>query len=298
MNKIIKLLCAVSLLLLLALPAMAETETPATEVTYGGLTVSSDSTYVDLGDIVVKDYDQLCEFLDQLPQLEQFDMFSTLIQRTNIEMLAERYPNVKFGWTMYIPCERPHKIRTDATAFGTQHNNKIKGHTSEDFSILKYCTQLEALDIGHNNVTDLSFLYYLPNLKVLIIAANKVTDITPIGTLTQLQYLEIFKNKITDISVLANCTELIDLNICFNNISDWECLKGLTKLERLWLYNSNNYSTDKPVSKTVVAGLKEALPDCHIDSTHYSTNGGWRTHQRYDTILKIFKDQTYYPFES
>lgn len=94
---------------------------------------------VDLGKNVVSDYTALCNFLDQLPNLKHLDMFETKISRTNIEMLAERYPQVKFGWTMRVG---DHLVRTDATAFSTLHNNQSQEHTSTDFSVLKYCTEL------------------------------------------------------------------------------------------------------------------------------------------------------------
>ena len=88
----------------------------------------------------------------------------------------------------------------------------------------------------------------------------------------------------------------MDLNICFNRISDWSALEGLTKLRRLWLYNSNNYSDSSPVPKDVVAALRSALPDCKVDAVSYSTDGGWRNHPRYDTINTMFWGTDYIPF--
>ena len=116
------------------------------------------------------------------------------------------------------------------------------------------------------------------------------------GSLTELEYLELFKNKIQDISCLANCTKLIDLNICFNHINDWSALQGLTELERLWLFNSNNWTDEDPVPAKIIHDLREALPDCHIDSTSYSTLGGWRDHKRYYIISNMFKYSEYVPF--
>lgn len=290
-----KKLCVLLLVLgmLMGISAMADGA-----VTFGKVSYDQSATSIDLGDTLVKDYKAFCAFLDQMPNLTHVDMFSTKIERKDLEMLAERYPNITWGWTITFKCSnKKHALRTDATAWSTLHNNQSTHHTSEDFSVLKYCPNLVALDIGHNGVKDLSFLQYVPNLKVLILACNNITDITPIAQLTQLQYLEIFKNKITDISPLAGMTEMLDLNICFNNISDWSPILNMTKLERLWMYNSNNYSNDKPVSKTVVAELKAALPNCHVDSTHYSTTGGWREHKRYDIINTMFTTATYIPFD-
>ena len=43
--------------------------------------------------------------------------------------------------------------------------------------------------------------------------------------------------------------------------------------------------------------LRRQLPDCTIDSVHYSTLGGWREHPRYFVLRKMFPSSTYYPFE-
>lgn len=287
-------LLALVILLILAVLPVADAET----VTFGAFSADSEATALDLGDVIVKDYNEFCRFLDQFPNLEKVDMFATKIRAKEINVLAERYPNVEFGWTMVIVSkDHKHTVRTDATAFSTLHNNKSTKHSSSDFAILKYCKNLKALDIGHNNVKDLTFLEDLPELRLLILACNAIDDITPIASLKHLEYAELFKNNITDITPLSGLTSMLDLNICFNRIKDWTPIYSLQKLGRLWIYNSNNYSDDKPVPKDVVAGLKEALPSTYIDSTHYSTMGGWREHPHYDIIYEVFKTGVYMPFE-
>lgn len=303
-----KLLPLLLLALCMVLPALAKGESVTYTNDFGSLTVEKDAEYIDLGSLRVpntdSDYARFESFLAKLPNLKKADMFATEIRRVRIESLAARFPQVEFGWTMIIPCSNPlhpdrtpHRVRTDATAFSTLHNNKCTEHTSADLSILKYCKNLQALDIGHNRVTDLSFLYDLPHLKVLIAACNlELNDITPIGSLKELQYLELFKNDIHDISCLANCTELVDLNLCFNRISDLSPLEGLKHLRRLWLFNSNNYSDFIPVPAAAVKALRAALPDCKVDDVSYSTLGGWREHPRYDTIYEMFWGTEYIPF--
>lgn len=289
-----KLLIALMLLCLI-IPGMVLAEENTETVSYmGKFTCDVNAEYIDLGKVRVEDYDAFITFLRKLPNIKQVDMFTTQIYPKNIDKLAAAFPDIEFGWTMRIG---DHWVRTDATAFSTLHNNSSTMHNQNQFKYLKYCKNLLALDIGHNLVTDLSFLYDLPNLKVLILACNiNLKDITPVGSLKDLEYLELFKNDINDISCLANCTNLIDLNICFNRIKDWTPLHGLDKLERLWLYNSNNWSEAYPVDRQVVADLKAALPNCHIDSTSYSTLGGWREHDRYYVIFHMFKYGEYIPF--
>ena len=288
-----KKLFPVLLLVLLALApaALAEQQT----VTFLDVTVPVDCTYVDFGDKAVRDLDALEAFLDQLPQVTQVDMYASQMRLEACDRLAQRYPQISFGWTLFFG---DHSVRTDATAFSTLHNNKSPTHSSQELSILKYCKNLQALDVGHNKVDDLTFLYELPQLKVLILACNKITDITPLASLTELEYLELFKNKITDLTPLTGLTRLKDLNICFNKVQGYEPLTGLTQLERLWIYCSDNYSEDIPLPKGVVSMLTTALPDTHIDSTHYSTLGGWREHPRYNVILQMFAGTEYIPFDT
>jgi len=188
-----------------------------------------------------------------------------------------------------------HYISPDATAYATRHNNKAATHG--DFENLRYCPDLLALDLSHNEITDLSFLKYCPKLKILLLGDNDIVDISPIAGLKDLEYLELFKNKITDVSPLAELDKLIDLNICFNRIDDLTPLYHLTGLERLWIYNSNNYSKSQPVPKSAVEELQQALPGTHIDHTSYSTLGGWREHPRHFVVRDIFrKYKAYIPW--
>ena len=285
------LFAAVMLLcLLVGCAAMAE------EITFQGtFTCDVNAGEIDLGKVRVEDMDAFIQFLRKMPHLKKVDMFNTNMYPKDIDKLAAAFPDVEFGWTMRIG---DHWVRTDATAFSTLHNNRSPQHTEKQFQYLKYCKNLLALDIGHNQVKDLSFLYDLPNLKVLILACQiDLHDITPVGSLKNLEYLELFKNDIHDISCLKNCTNLIDLNICFNRVKDWTPLHGLSKLERLWLFNSNNWSDEYPVDAQVVRDLKTALPQCHVDEKSYSTLGGWREHERYYVIYHMFKYGEYIPFD-
>ena len=316
------LILLILLALLFCIPAFAEeaAEIPAegSTVTLAvgkqTLTVPADSEYVDLGTIALNNGDEkafkaLEAFMSSLPNLKKLDMYATEIRRGRIAHLAAAFPQVEFGWTMVIePCSnklhperrRLHLVRADDTAFSTLHNKYCTGHTDLDFSVLKYCRNLQALDIGHNKVTDLSFLYDLPHLKVLILALNNISDITPIGSLKELEYLEIFRNYITDISPLANCKNLVDLNLCNNTISDYSPLLELKHLRRLWLARSNNYG-NVPLPSGTVDKLQAALPDCLINTTSTGTEGGWRNHVRFEEgISKIFEfgNQHYIPFQT
>ncbi len=276
------------------------------EVEFMGHSYPEDAAYVDLGTAVVKDYDALESFLAQFPNLRQVDMWATEIPAKQCDRLAERFPGVKWGWTMVLQGrDHKHLIRTDYTSWSTLHNNKSSLHTSEDFHILKYCWNLLALDIGHNGVTDLNFLYDLPHLRVLIIAANKVEDLTPVASLKDLEYLELFKNRVQDLTPLTGLTHLMDLNMCNNKVKDLSPLESMTWLKRLWIYQA----TGKDIPKQTGRQLQASLPDTQVDYTHSGTNGTWRMvtskkrHPHYQAIIDTFGENhlkpkyEYVPFE-
>ncbi len=287
--KTIMLLAVLLCGLLVFVPARADT------VSFNGLTVDRSATAIDLGDVTIgaKQWNAFYDFLDQLPNLEKVDMFSTPIRDNRIIEMKERFPSITFGMTMHI---RDHVLRTDATAFSTLHTVKSEMHSTKYLSLVRYCTNLYALDLGHNLINDCSFLYDLPELRVLIIGINDLVDITPIASLKHLEYLEIFHDKITDISCLTVLDQLMDLNVVKNCIEDITPVMEMKTLKRLWIHNYNYRKPRLPDAETVAA-LKAALPDCHIDWESTSTAGGWRKHPHFDVIHRVFYSGNYEPFE-
>lgn len=285
-------LCLLMLLVLIPLTGQA--------LSFEGKSYSKKAEYIDLGDTVVKDFDAFINFLDKMPNLKQVDMWKNKMTKEQCDRLAKRYPNMHWGWTMVIKnWDHEHLVRTDYTSWSTLHNNRSAKHGSEDFSVLKYCWDLKALDIGHNKVESLDFLYDLPDLRVLIIACNAVTDITPTGSLKKLEYAELFNNKITDITPLKKCKHLLDLNLGFNKIKDLSPVKKLKHLQRLWLFSSQQMKVSPP--KATVDDIQKALPDTQIDTTHHPTTGTWRyirgnrKHPHYACIVQMFGEDHLHP---
>lgn len=261
-------------------------------VAYGGVTVPREAAHVDLGDTVIEDWEGFYAFLSALPNLQTVDLYATTVRAERIEETHQRFPQITFGMTMRFG---GYTLRTDATAFSTLNTPSSPHLRDEDVSLLRYCTQLYALDLGHNKLTDLSFLYDLPELRVLIVAMNSLTDITPIGSLRHLEYLELFCNSVTDISCLAQLPWLMDLNLADNRIDSLAPLSGLRHLRRLWIFHfCQRPSADRAVQD--VAGIRAALPDCEIDSVSGAIEGAWRQHPHYDVIHRIFQAGCYEPF--
>lgn len=282
-----KLLILLGMLLTLLFSAAQAEET----VTFGSLTVDKNATYIDLGDQVVKDWNAFDAFLGKLPKLEKVDMFSTIVEKQDINQLVAKFPEIKFGWTIHITAK--HYIRTDQTAFSTLHGNCSK-HNSRTFEVLKYCTELRALDLGHNDITDISFLKDLTKLRVLILACNPdLRDLRPLSNLKELEYLELFSCDVRDLSALMELPNLMDLNLSYNrNFCVNRVLVQMPQLDRLWIsYTSLLYND------TAVKQLREALPNTTIVTTGQPTDNGWRECEHYDKIYEIFHTDRYIPFE-
>ena len=143
------------LLLLLMLFGTAAAEETKT-VTYRGITVSTDTEYVDLEKRGVTDWDGFYAFLKQLPNLKKVDMFNTVINLKVYNKLNELFPDVQFGVQFRYG---RHRVRTDDTAFSTLYSGGDRQHSYDEIAMLTWCTNLYALDIGHHPVKKLDFLY-------------------------------------------------------------------------------------------------------------------------------------------
>lgn len=265
----------------------------ADTVTYNKFKVDSDITTLDLGKYRVGNYQKFFEFLEKLPNLKKVDMYGSYPGPENAAEMRRRFPDVEFGFSFVIGKKT---VRTDTTAFSTLYYQGDPVYGYKTISMFRYCSSLYALDIGHNPVRNLDFLYDLPELRVLIVALCDLTDITPIASLEHLEYLEIFHNNITDISCLSGLKHLLDLNLVRNRVQDLTPLAEIKSLKRLWIHWSDYKDPNAP-DPDVVAMLREALPDCHIDEVSTSTAGGWRDHSHYKTLKHMFFTKQYEPFE-
>ena len=81
---------ALLMLLLMLLGPVAAEETKT--VTYRGITVSTDTEYVDLEKRGVTDWDGFYAFLQQLPNLKKVDMYNTVINLKVYKKLNELFP--------------------------------------------------------------------------------------------------------------------------------------------------------------------------------------------------------------
>jgi len=261
------------------------------KVSFEGLTLDLSSDEIDLSKNKIADKEAFREFLSCVTRIgRRIKLVMCDCGYTNEEMqgLRDAFPSLDFAWRIYMG---KWSLRTDDEAFSVMiYNYDYTRMTSEDISVLRYCTNMYALDLGHQAITDLSVIGELTELRVLILADNKISDVSPLANLKKLQYLELFVNRISDLSPLAACTELVDLNFGWNRaVKDISCIYSLPKIERLWLPTTN-----VPASKR--EEIKEKFPDAKIVLEDVdSVSSGWRTHKRYYTMRGMFTKNKYDP---
>jgi len=274
------------LLLLCSFPFAALAEAQTTML--NGVPVPDGTTAIDLGQTKVTNMTSFVEELRSFPALTKVDMYNTRVSKEQMAMLSEQFPQIRFGWTLHFGKWR---VRTDVTAFSTHNSTHSKAYTTQVFEVLKYCKDLQALDLGHNMVNDISFLKAFTHLKILIMADNSVVDISPLAELKELEYVEMFRNHITDISPLASLPNLKDVNLCRNfNLGDVSALLACPKLERVWLAYCG-------LDEQQQEQLRQAFPNAAFNFTVFSsTAGGWRTHSRYYDVVKMFNTRVYQPW--
>lgn len=269
----------------------------ARQIELFGTIVSTADAEVDFSGAKIDDPAALEAALALLPRLEKCVVCDCGLSNEQMEALCEAYPSIRFVWTIELG---PHKLRTDATGFSTKNPSKYtspkasdeynqrvrttKRLKAGDIEALRYCTDLVALDLGHNYLTndDLAVIGTLEHLQILILADNKITDISALANLRELQYIELFMNKIPDMSPLAGLTNLVDVNVCNTGLSDLTPFYQLTGLKRLW-YGMN------PCDREEQKKLAEALQDCECNyTTSDETGEGWREDPRYQWMRSFF----------
>ena len=256
-------------------------------VSIGNKTYSSLINHLDLSKSKINDYEDLIEKMKLLPDLKSADFSNSNLSNEQLGHLRELFPEMEIHWIVHLG---RWSVKTDAVSFSVLiYRYDYKRMTSQDIEVLKYCTKLRALDLGHQAITDISVIgEYLKDLRILILADNRVSDITPLKELKQLHYLELFINPIKDITPLKDLTGLVDVNFCYCwSINDYSTLNQLPKLERVWLVGTR-------INGNTLNTLKNNHPNAQIVNTGAgSTNSGWRTHERYFEMLKMYRNPYY-----
>ena len=235
-----------------------------------GKQVDLDTEKLDYRGLPIRDNgDALYSVLSCMNHCTYVDLDSTGISDSSLEKMRDLFPQTKIVWRVWFG--ENYSVRTDTERILA--SKPTVGGMIEDASMLRYCTDVKYLDLGHNDdLADLSFVSSMPELEVLIIAMTGVTDISPLRSCPKLEYLELNSTNIADLQPLENLTGLHHLNIAAcPNIKDITPLYGLTALERLWI------GRDTPVPAEQAQRMKELVPGCKVNTTADDPHGdAWR----------------------
>lgn len=229
-----------------------------------GARIRSDAQEADFSGATGFTLEQVEEAMTWFPEVKTVFLGACGIDNETVAAFREEKQEAyKVVWT--VDCGSL-SIRTDEKSF-----IPIKHHVyyffDKDCVNLRYCNEMEALDIGHMSIHDVSFLEGMTSLKYLILAHTFITDITPISNCKNLVFLEIDHTAVADFTPLQGCTSLEDLNIG-DTYADVEPLLEMTWLKNLWCVKRGYGSFTK---------LEEGLPDTHVNYAGGDTVGnGWR----------------------
>lgn len=258
-----------------------------TKVKTEDITLDLTKTESDISNKTISDKAAFEKLLGAIPYGHRLVMCDCNYSNEEMGALREKHPKLEFVWKLYLG--EKWTLRTDDEAFSVMiYDYNYTRMTSKDIEVLKYTTNMKALDLGHQAITDLDTIGELSELRVLILADNKISDLTPLSKLKQLQYLELFVNRITDVSPLSECTELLDLNFGFNrSVADISGIYSLKKIERLWLPTTSAAKNKRDEIGSAFPNAKIIFED--VDSV----SSGWRTHPRYRPMRAMFTNNQY-----
>ena len=245
---------------------------------------------MDLNHIPIRDGGELVRRIVRcMPGLQQLIMDSCDVGNEDMARIRDEFPDTEVIWRVWFG--KCYSVRTNVEKILASIPSEGGNLTSEELDVLRYCTRVKYLDLGHNlSITDIGFVSSMPDLEVLILAINTLGDLSPLADCPKLEYLELFFTDVYDLSPLADSQNLRHLNIGMcPYLTDITPLYGLKDLERLYIGNQT------PIPPEQVAEIRRLLPDCEINDTDIDTSTGeWRFKELEGEELEEYMQQPYY----
>lgn len=199
--------------------------------------------------------------------------------------LRDEFPDKKIVWRIYLDTGYPFDFLTDEQVLRITY-----GLNDENCQVLKYCTDVVYLDVGHNEaLTDFSFMANMPELECLIASLASVTDLSPLRNCQKLIWVELIDcYYLTDITPLKDIPSIRYLSISESEVSDISATDSLLNLERFG-------AVKREISADQQARFRELHPNCIAifdwDANPYGY--GWRyndgtTFEYYAKMREVF----------
>ncbi|MGM9604965.1 MAG: hypothetical protein ACI3XG_07855 [Faecousia sp.] len=240
----------------------------------GGAAFLTNAREIDLSGVAMESTEAVEELLPYLPEAEKIIMCDCGIPSPEMAALGARHPEIRFVWRVKLG---PLSARTDDTWFAPITKHQLIGGSDADE--LKYCTDMECIDLGHCWIRDCEWARGMKNLRYLVLADTYVKDLTPLSGLKKLAYLELFVTPVRDYSPLLGCTGLEDLNLGYT-YGDPTPISQMTWLKNLW-WGGIHY-VPWVNGQSPAAMLQHGLPDTRVTLYAGSSTGlGWRNLPHY-----------------
>lgn len=250
---------------------------------FGGVIVDNHATLLDFKRKKITDVNKLSsefENLKYFKNIKRVDMSGCGVPDKQMAQWRSKYPDNKFVWEVTFGNKRRKwTVKTDIKVFSTLLGSGASLGDEKDYkNLFLYCTDLVALDLGHNVIKDISLISNLKKLQGLIITDNKVSDLSSLTKLPDFVFLEANMNSLKNVKPLGDCPKLIHADFYFNNVSDISALKKCKDLKTLVVVSNKTTKAQRDA-------VKKALPNCQVVNV-LDANG--KKH-RNDSIRNAFR---------
>lgn len=214
-----------------------------------GQMVSTDMESLEYFQIPIGD-EGLEQFRLLLPMMHNLTYLKLDWCQTSNEAMAQLrddFPEIKVVWRVFFG---QFNCLTDTYKIWATYSV-----TTQQVEVLKYCTEVKYLDLGHNRIKNCDFVRYMPDLEVAILAETMITDLNPLRSCPKITYLELFGSLVKDITPLEDLVNLEHLNISDLRLKSIAPIYGLNKLERM-------YCTTKYIPQEQRDEFHRLHPDC------------------------------------
>lgn len=152
--------------------------------TYLGETFSAADEAVDLSGLKVGNarVDEVRALAGYLTACRELTMERCNVGNEQMAALRDALPGMKVVWRVSFGKA---SSRTDATRIRLVKDGYR--FSTKDLEPLRYCVDVELLDLGHNGLRNIEFVRYMPKLRVAILAIGYLEDLTPLEGCTQLR---------------------------------------------------------------------------------------------------------------
>jgi len=235
------------------------------DLAIGEITVRTDAEEIDISGVTTTP-EEVEALLPYFCNLKKVVMCNCGISNEDMDALNRRHEDIQFVWSVSLNGRAT--VRTDITGFIT-FKMGLKYFFEGELDNLRYCTELVALDLGHQKISNCDFVAFMPKLKYLVLADTTISDLTPLEGLENLEFLEIFLTNVKDYTPLLSLTNLKDLNLAWT-YGDYEIIGQMPWLERVWWGGKWHNTAER-------AYLTEHCPNTKFEfDDGESTGSGWR----------------------